>query len=377
MTAPGKPPDVEAASGDGPASAESESNASTRPTERPGSRPLKVGILAPISWRVPPHGYGPWEQFVSLLTEGLVERGVDVTLFATGDSQTRAKLAAVIPRGYSVDRSVDVKVAEGLHLAAFFERAGDFDLLHNSYDFLPLCFSQLVSAPMVTTIHGFSSEKILPIYQRYDESSHYVAISEANRHPTLNYAATIHHGIDLSALPLATGKRDYLLFFGRIHPDKGTREAIELAHRANMPLVIAGIIQDKQYFEGAIAPHIDGVRVRYLGAVEGPEKAKVLGGARALVHLINFDEPFGFSVIEAMACGTPVLANRRGALPELIVDGKNGFLVDPGKSPVIPAEGELAAADVRAGVEGHFTCARMVDEYLALYRRILRDQLFR
>jgi glycosyltransferase involved in cell wall biosynthesis len=342
------------------------------PTPSP-AQALKIGILAPISWRVPPRSYGPWEQFVSLLTEGLVQRGIDVTLFATGDSITKATLSSVVPTGYSEDQTIDVKVAECLHLAALFERAAEFDLIHNSYDFLPLCFSRLIHPPMVTTIHGFSSEKILPVYQKYNVDGHYVAISDANRHASLKYAATIHHGIDFSALPLATGARDYLLFFGRIHPDKGTREAIVAARRANMPLVIAGIIQDKQYFEGAIAPHIDGVRVRFLGPVEKEQKAAVLGGARALLHLISFDEPFGFSVVEAMACGTPVVATNRGSMRELIIEGTNGTLVDPDQDVDVPRD-RFEPRAVRASVERRFNQDRMVDAYLALYREVVNSK---
>ncbi len=336
-----------------------------RPTER-----LRIGMLAPISWRVPPRAYGPWEQFVSLLTEGLVARGVDVTLFATADSLTAASLSSVVAKGYSEDPHLDAKVAECLHLVSLFERADDFDLIHNSYDFLPLCFSRLIRTPMVTTIHGFSSESILPVYQKYDASNHYVAISDADRHPSLSYAATIHHGIDLSEFTVATGPRDYLLFFGRIHPDKGTREAIVAAQKANMPLVIAGIIQDKQYFEGAIAPHIDGEKVRFLGAVEREQKAAVLGGARALLHLISFDEPFGFSVVEAMACGTPVIATDRGSMRELIIEGTNGALIEAGKEIVVP-RAQFDPHAVRATVEHRFARDRMVDDYLALYHRIL------
>ena len=162
-------------------------------------------MLAPISWRVPPRHYGPWEQFVSLLTEGLVERGVDVTLFATADSQTRGRLVGTVPAGYSEDSSLDAKVWEALHIAAVFERAADFDLIHNSADFLPLTYSRLVETPIVTTIHGFSSERIVPVYERYDDRVHYVAISDADRHPHLHYAATIHHGIDMSRFELGDG----------------------------------------------------------------------------------------------------------------------------------------------------------------------------
>lgn len=327
-------------------------------------------MLAPISWRVPPRSYGPWEQFVSLLTEGLVERGVDVTLFATQDSQTSATLSGVVAQGYSEDEEVDAKVAECLHISSLFERAAEFDIIHNSFDFLPLCFSRLVKTPMVTTIHGFSSAKILPVYQKYNSTNYYVAISAADRHPSLGYCATIHHGIDLSSLPLSTGAREYLLFFGRVHPDKGTREAVEAAQRANMPLVIAGIIQDRGYFEEAVEPHIDGVRVKYIGPVASDDKAKLLGGARALLHLINFDEPFGFSVVEAMACGTPVIATNRGSMSELIVPGKNGLFVEQNQAAALSA-GDFDPAVVRATVETRFNRDRMVDEYLSLYLKLL------
>lgn len=334
-------------------------------------RPLRVGMLAPISWRVPPRSYGPWEQFVSLLTEGLVNRGVDVTLFATEDSLTQGTLAGVIPLGYSEDPSQDAKVSECLHISSLFERAAEFDIIHNSFDFLPLCFSRLIATPMVTTIHGFSSSKILPVYQKYNADNHYVAISDADRDPTLSYAATIHHGIDLSAFEVASGQRDYLLFFGRIHPHKGTAEAVAVAKQANLPLIIAGIIQDQQYFEEFVKPHIDGERVRFLGPVGHEHKSELLGGARALLHLISFDEPFGFSVVEAMACGTPVIATRRGSMSELIEHGKNGVLLDSLEHIDLPTQGEFDPLVVRRTVEQRFTRERMVDEYLELYLRIL------
>src|SRR5437660_12413240 len=178
-------------------------------------------MLAPISWRVPPRNYGPWEQFASLSTEGLVERGVDVTLFATAVSETTARLVATEPTGYSEDPALHAKAWEGLHISAVFERAGEFDLIHNSFDFLPLTYSALVSTPVLTTIHGFSSPAILPVYEKYNRHGAYIAISEADRHPRLDYLATIHHGIDTDAFALGKGDGGYLLFFGRIHPDKG------------------------------------------------------------------------------------------------------------------------------------------------------------
>src|SRR5882724_12151692 len=334
---------------------------------------VRVAMLAPISWRVPPRHYGPWERFVSLLTEGLVARGVDVTLFATGDSLTAARLVSVVARGWSEDPGLDAKVAECLHIAAAFERAGEFDLIHNSFDFLPLSYSALVATPVVTTIHGFSSPAIVPVYEKYNRHGAYVAISEADRHPRLDYVATIHHGIDTSAFPLGDAEGGYLLFFGRIHPDKGAAEAIEVAQRVGLPLVMAGIVQDERYFEEAVAPHLDGDRVRYLGPVGPDRRAAVLGGAAALLHLISFEEPFGFSVVEAMACGTPVVAFRRGSMPELVEDGHSGALVQDveGAVAAVPRVLGFDRAAIRADAVVRFDHRRMTDDYLAAYAAVL------
>ena len=242
---------------------------------------LRVAILAPISWRVPPRQYGPWEQFASLLTEGLVKRGVDVTLFATADSVTTARLIGSAPTGYSEDPALHAKASEALHISAVFERADEFDLIHNSFDFLPLTYSGLVDTPVVTTIHGFSSEGIVPVFEKYNRRGYYVAISDADRHEKLDYVATIHHGIDLDAFELERDPGEFLLFFGRIHPDKGTADAIDVAERAGMPLTIAGIIQDRDYFERLVEPRIDGERVSFVGPVGPDRRGDLLGGARA------------------------------------------------------------------------------------------------
>jgi glycosyltransferase involved in cell wall biosynthesis len=323
---------------------------------------------------VPPRHYGPWEQFASLLTEGLVARGVDVTLFATADSLTSGRLASVVARAYSEDPGVEPKAAECLHIAHAFERAGEFDIIHNGFDFLPLTYSGLVETPVLTTIHGFSSERILPVYQRYNASTHYVAISDADRHPSLDYLATIHHGIDTDAFSLHPSPGGYLLFFGRIHPDKGTAEAIDIALAAGLPLVIAGIVQDQQYFDEHVATRLDGERVSFVGAVSTDERSELLGGAHALLHPIGFDEPFGYSVVEAMACGTPVVAFRRGSMGELIEDGKTGFLVDdvPGAVAAVGRAATLDRAAIRAQAVARFGIARMVDEYLQAYAEVLR-----
>ena len=334
---------------------------------------LRIALLAPISWRVPPRQYGPWEQFASLLTEGLVRRGVDVTLFATADSVTTARLVGTAPTGYSEDSSLHAKAWEALHISTVFERAGEFDLIHNSFDFLPLSYSGLVDTPVLTTIHGFSSEQIVPVFEKYNESGYYVAISDADRHERLDYVATIHHGIDLAEFELEEKPGDYLLFFGRIHPDKGTVEAIDVAERAGMPLVIAGIVQDRDYFEQLVEPRLDGERVSFVGPVGPDRRAGLLGGARALLHPVNFDEPFGFSVVEAMACGTPVIATRRGSMVEIVRHDENGFLVDTQEEAVaaVDASSSLDRAAVRASVEGRFDIERMVDDYVALYEHVV------
>ncbi|HET6258090.1 MAG TPA: glycosyltransferase family 4 protein [Pseudonocardia sp.] len=334
---------------------------------------LRIGVVASIAHRTPPRGYGPWEQVASTLTEGLVALGHEVTLFATADSLTSAHLHAEAPRGYEEDPSVDAKVYEGLHNAAAFERADEFDVMSNQFDFLPLTYSRLVSAPVVTTIHGFSSEAILPVYRAYDDIAHYVAISDADRHPDLGYEATIHHGLELDRFTFRPDSGDYLLFLGRIHPDKGTHLAIEVARRVGRPLVIAGIIQDRDYFRDHVQPHIGKNDISYAGPVEPGERDVLLGGAFALVHLIGFAEPFGLSVVEALATGTPVIAHPLGSMPELIRHGRTGFLVDdvPGAVDAVGRVGSLVRRDCRDDVEVRFTAERMVADYAELFARIV------
>jgi glycosyltransferase involved in cell wall biosynthesis len=329
-------------------------------------------MLGPIAWRTPPRHYGPWERVTSLLTEGLVARGVDVTLFATLDSITRATLAGVCSAGYAETPSLDGRVWEALHVAHTFSRSGEFDLVHNHLDWLPLAFSAHCRAPLLTTIHGFSGRGIVPAYASAS-STHFVAISNADRAAELSYAATIHHGIDLDALPLCEQPTSELVVFGRIHPDKGTATAIEIAKLAGRRLVICGIVQDERYFRELVLPHIDGDRVRYLGSVGPERRAEVLGAAAALLHPIAFAEPFGLSVVEAMACGTPVIAYPLGSMPEVIDDGVTGYLVDGvgAAARAVDRAATLERGAIRRVAERRFGAARMVDEYLALYRRLL------
>jgi glycosyltransferase involved in cell wall biosynthesis len=334
---------------------------------------VRIAVLAPISWRVPPRHYGPWELFASLLTEGLEARGHDVTLFASGNSVTAARLSSVVPRGWSEDPTVDPKVAECLHISAMFERASEFDIIHNSFDFLPLTYSALVSTPVITTIHGFSSPRIIPVYAKYNGRTSYVAISDADRHPDLDYLTTIHHGVAMREFALDEAPGSYLAFFGRIHPDKGVVEAIEAATRAGLALRIAGIVQDQSYFEQEVVPRLDGERVQFVGPVGAGDRSAFLGGAIALLHLINFDEPFGLSVVEAMACGTPVIAFPRGSMPELVAEGITGCLVPDVASAAKAVErvGRLDRRMVRAVTERRFSSDRMVDAYVDAYRQVI------
>jgi glycosyltransferase involved in cell wall biosynthesis len=333
---------------------------------------LRIGIISSIAHRTPPRGYGPWELVSSMITEGLVGLGHDVTLFATADSETAARLRGKAPTGYEEDRSLDAKVHEGLHIAAAFERAGEFDVISNQFDFLPLTYSRLVDTPVVTTIHGFSSEDIVPVYRQYDDIARYVAISAADRHPALGYQATIHHGIDLSHFTFAPTPGNYLLFLGRIHPDKGTHLAIEVARQTGRALVIAGIIQDQAYFDEKVRPQLDKNGVTYVGPVGPEERDRLLGGAFALLHLVGFAEPFGLAVVESLATGTPVIAFGLGSMPEIIRHGTTGFLVAD-VDAAITAVNQVASlnrADCRADVVSRFTAARMVADYADLFARV-------
>ncbi|KAF0123217.1 MAG: glycosyltransferase [bacterium] len=334
---------------------------------------MRIAVLSPIAWRTPPRHYGPWESVVSLLTEGLVSQGYDVTLFATGDSKTSGKLHAVCGRGYEEDRSIMPKVWECLHISELFEHAEDFDIIHNNFDFLPLTYTGLITTPLVTTIHGFSSPGILPVYKKYNGKVFYVSISDADRSPDLDYIKTIHHGIDVEQFDFQPEPEDYLLFFGRIHHDKGAREAIEIARACNKKLILAGIIQDDSYYHQYVEPHLDSNNAVYVGSVGPDQRNHLLGKAYALLHPINFNEPFGLSVIESMACGTPVIAFNKGSMPELIENGRNGFLVTTVDEAIdaVAHIKDIDRACCRSHVEQHFTVNRMVEEYVQVYETVL------
>ena len=332
---------------------------------------MKVGVLGPIAWRTPPRHYGPWERVAGLVAAGLATRGVDVTLFATLDSETPAALDGVCPHGYEEDERLDGRVCEALHVAHALARSGDFDLVHNHLDWLPLAFDRLSRAPLLTTIHGFSGAATLAAYER--SRSAFVSISLADRAPTLDYVANVYHGVDLAELPFDPVGGDSLVHFGRIHPEKGTADAVEIAARAGRRLVLCGIVQDERYFAQRVEPHVDGDRVVYLGSVGPEQRAEVLGRAAALLHPIHFDEPFGLSVVEAMVCGTPVLAYPRGSMREIVDEDVTGLLV-AGVEEAAAAVDRVAALDrsaCREQAARRFSAARMVDDYLRVYEQVL------
>ncbi len=334
---------------------------------------MKLAILSPIAWSTPPKKYGPWEQVASNVAEGLIERGIDVTLFATGDSKTKAKLEYICDRPYAEDTNMDPKVWECLHISNLTEQAHKFDIIHNHYDFLPLTYSLLIDTPMLTTIHGFSSKKIIPVYKKYNDTNHYVSISNSDRSPALDYIATVYNGIDTDYFTFNPQPKDYLLYFGRIHPEKGTSESVQIAKRSGKKLIISGLIQDQAYFDSKVKPHLNDKDILYVGNSGPLERDKLLGEATALLHPIRFEEPFGLSVAESMLCGTPVIAFNRGSMPELIIDNKTGFLVSTIDEAVQAVKNLplIRRKECRTWALSKFSKGKMIDGYLDVYSRIL------
>src|ERR1700684_3062769 len=315
----------------------------------------RVAILSPVAWRTPPRQYGAWETVASNITEGLVERGWDVTLFATADSVTRARLHAVVERGYEEDRSIDPKVAEYLHISEAFEHAAEFDLIHSHYDFMALAYTRLVKTPVLTTIHGFSSPRIMPVYEKYKDG-YFVSISDSDRAAGLNYLATVYNGIDLSLYPLRGSKGEELVFIGRIHPDKGVHLAIETAPRSGRRLLLAGIVQDTNYFRDEVQPHLND-QIEYVGPVGVAEKNALFARAFALLHLNTIPERFGLVLAEANAAGVPVIAMDLGSCREVIEQPVTGFLVNDVNEAVLALD-RLPGIDRRA-------CRKRVQRYFS------------
>lgn len=335
-------------------------------------------MLGPISWRTPPVHYGAWETVVTNLTEELVRRGYEVTLYATQDSMTAGTLRSVSPRPCSEDESLDPKVWEYLHVSQCMEDAGDFDLIHNSFDFMPLTYSRLINTPMVTTIHGFSIEQYRLVYRKYRDS-YFVSISDADRDPFLTYLKTVYNGLDLRDFRFYANMGTYLAFVGRIHPDKGVHDAIAVAKRSGFPLKIAGIIQDQDYFDAEVAPHLHGDGIEFIGPVDAANRDELLGNALASLHLTTIPERFGLAMAESMANGTPVIGRDLGSVKEVVADGVTGFVVDT-ISQAVQAVERIPTLDrfrSRERIETLFSVEAMVDGYLAVYRMILGDDAAR
>jgi len=331
----------------------------------------RIAVLSPVAWRTPPRQYGAWETVASNIAEGLVARGWDMTLFATRDSVTAARLHAVVDRGYEEDPTADPKVAEYLHISEAFEHAAEFDLIHSHYDFMALTYTRLVRTPVVTTIHGFSSLKIMPVYEKYRDG-YFVSISDSDRAEGLNYLATVYNGIDLSLYPLQPTPGEDLIFLGRIHPDKGVHLAIEVARLSGLPLLIAGIIQDKEYYQKQVEPYLDGREIRYIGPVDVAGKNELFARARALLHLNTIPERFGLVLAEASAAGVPVVAMDLGSCREVIKDGQTGFLVHNVSEAVLALKRvrEIDRVACRRRVQQCFSIETMVEAYERVYATI-------
>jgi len=339
---------------------------------------LKLAVLAPISWPTPPPGYGPWEQVAFDIADGMRRRGLDVTLFATGNSQFEGSLASVVPVGLNEDRALDGGIYEALHTGELFARAGEFDLIHNNLDWKPLTYALATKGPpLLTTIHGFSTPQILAAYYAGARRSFYCSISDADRDPGLEYLATTYNGIDPSLFTFSSTPGDYLAFLGRFHPEKGAHLAIEIAKKAGVRIVLAGIPHDTGYFDREIAPHIDGDAVRFIGPVQREARNELLANALALVHMTTRPERFGLTLIEAMACGTPVLGADMGSVPEIVRDGVTGYVCDTVDEAVarVPQLASLDRLACRTHVETTFSVEHMIDRYLGAYKVALGRRL--
>jgi glycosyltransferase involved in cell wall biosynthesis len=347
-------------------------------TSNASLRGLRLAVLAPIAWPTPPAGYGPWEQIAFNIADGMRRRGLDVTMFATGNSRFDGKIASVIPAGLNEDPALNGDVFTALHIGELVRRSNDFDLVHNNFDWKPMTYALgSTSPPWLTTVHGFSSPQILAAYYACAWRSFYCSISNADRDPGLDYLATTYNGIDVEEFTFGPKTGDYLVFLGRFHPEKGTHLAIEIARRAGVRLKMAAIPQDDAYFREFVEPHIDGDRVQFLGAVERDARNELLSNALGLVHMTTRPERFGLTMIEAMACGTPVLGANMGSVPEIVVDGVTGFVCDT----VDEAAGkvsQLASLDraaCRAHVANTFSLEQMIDRYVDAYERALALKL--
>ena len=340
---------------------------------------MRIAHVAPLYERVPPALYGGTERVVSYLVEEQVRRGHEVTLFASGDSRTAASLVSPVPRALRLDDGVGDPLAPHMvELSQVFDRAEEFDLIHCHVDYLAFPFSRLVATPTLHTLHGrLDLPHLRPLLAHFDDVP-LASISDAQRRPvedlSLAWAGTVHHGLPLEDYPVGRGSGGYLAFLGRISPEKRPDLAIRAARRAGIPLRIAAKVDavDRAYFEQEIEPLLGDPLIDFMGEIGDAEKPAFLGEATALIFPIDWPEPFGLVMIEALACGTPVIARACGSVPELIVPGRSGFIADTVDELALAARSvdRIDRAACRHEAEARFSAERMADGYEAVYERL-------
>jgi len=338
---------------------------------------MRIAQIAPLHEAVPPKLYGGTERVVSFLTEELVAQGHDVTLFASGDSVTTAKLKSVWPRALRLDPAIRDPIAPHMLLMEAVRRqAGEFDVLHFHMDYWPFSLFGRQRTPFVTTMHGrLDLAELAPVFDMFPNVP-IVSISDAQRRPLpqANYVSTVQHGLPHDLLTPQPGPKDYLAFLGRIAPEKGPDRAIRIARACGIPLKMAAKVDraDQVYFDSVIRPMLAGGGVELIGEINDAQKPEFLSGAMALLTPIDWPEPFGLVMIEAMACGTPVIAFNRGSVPEIVEDGVSGYIVEDetGAMAAVNRLSRLSRATVRQRFEARFTARRMAEDYVSIYRSL-------
>jgi glycosyltransferase involved in cell wall biosynthesis len=344
---------------------------------------LRIAQIAPLAERVPPLKYGGTERVVAALTDELVRRGHDVTLFATGDSQTLAHLVPLAASGLRLLPGIamprDLHPAQMMQLGAVFERADEFDVIHSHVDFFTFPFARFVRTPVLTTMHGRLDLPTLPlIFDAYpDAAVNSISLHQQRPLPQAHWVGNVYHGLDLSRFRVGTGGGGYFAFLGRIAPDKGIAQAVAIAKRTGIPLKIAAKVDDDhpEYLD-IIRDDIDGAFIEWVGEIGDDEKSDFLGNARAMLFPIQWPEPFGLTMIEALACGTPVLATPAGSVPEILVDGVTGFIRASVEELVEAADhlDEIDRAMCRQQAEQHFSARTMAAGYERLYRKLIAER---